>query len=98
MLKSSTSEKALLFLNNLAGDDLWEYGHEMLPEYQKTHIPHELFKYKPEFRNSRKSGVSITLAPYNLKGYGKIQIYGSRSFQLQLILSTSIIQSPFMGW
>jgi hypothetical protein len=76
MLKSSTPEKAVLFLNNLAGDDLWEHGHDMLPEYQRTHIPHELFKYKPGLKNARKSGVSITSAPYQLKGYGKIQIYG----------------------
>src|ERR1051325_1663110 len=77
MSKSSTSEKAVLFLNNLAGDDLWEYGHEMLPEYRKTHIPHELFKYKQDSKNVNKSsGVYITSAPYNLKGYGNIQLYG----------------------
>jgi hypothetical protein len=77
MPKSSTSEKAVLFLNNLAGDDLWEYGHEMLPEYQKKHIPHGLFKYKPDLRNDyRSDGVYITSAAYHLKGYGDIQIYG----------------------
>jgi hypothetical protein len=77
MPKSSTSEKAVLFLNNLAGDDLWEYGHEMLPEYQKTHIPDELFKYKLGSMNAYKAnGVHITSAPYNLTGYGCVQLYG----------------------
>jgi hypothetical protein len=77
MSKPSTSEKAVLFLNNLAGDDLWEYGHEMLPGYQKTHVPHELFKYKHGSKNAYKAnGVFITSAPYNLAGYGSIQLYG----------------------
>lgn len=77
MSKSSTSEKAVLFLNNLAGDDLWEYGHAMLPEYQKTHIPHELFKYKLGSKNAYKAnGVQITSAPYQLTGNGTIQLYG----------------------
>jgi hypothetical protein len=77
MLKSSTSEKAVLFLNNLAGDDLWEYGHQMLPEYRKTPIPHELFKYKPGSKKfSKPGGIAITSVPYQLKGYGEIQIYG----------------------
>lgn len=77
MPKSSTSEKAVLFLNNLAGDDLWEYGHEMLPEYRKTHIPHELFHYKSGVKSSYNShGIYITSAPYHLSGYGNIQIYG----------------------
>ena len=77
MPKSSTSDKAVLFLNNLAGDDLWEHGHKMLPEYQRTHIPHQLFKYKNGSRNAYKSdGVYITSAPYELKGHGIIQLYG----------------------
>jgi hypothetical protein len=77
MPKSSISDKAILFLNNLAGDDLWEHGHEMMPEYNKTHIPHELFKYKPSSKNAYKSnGVYVTSAPYELKGYENIQIYG----------------------
>lgn len=77
MPKSPTSDKAILFLNNLAGDDLWEYGHALMPEYQKTHIPHELLKYRHGAKNAKKSdGVYITSAPYNLTGYGNIQIYG----------------------
>lgn len=77
MPTSSTLEKAVLFINNLAGDDLWECGHEMLPEYQKTYIPHELFKYKPGLKDvSKPGGVYVTTVPYTLKGYGDIQIYG----------------------
>jgi len=77
MPKSSTSEKAILFLNNLAGDDLWEYGHELLPEYQKTSLPHELIKYKKGSRNAYKSdGIHLTSASYNLNGYRNIHIYG----------------------
>ena len=77
MSNLSKSEKAVLFLNNLAGDDLWEHGNEMLPQYQNTHIPHELFKYKQELNNvSKPGGVYITTVPYTLQGFGNIQIYG----------------------
>lgn len=73
----SIPEKAVLFLNNLAGDDLWEYGHDMVPAYQKTHLPHELIRYKLGKTDKPKTGgVFVTTFSYHLKGCGGIQLYG----------------------
>src|SRR4030095_16031854 len=77
MSKLPTSEKSILFLNNLAGDDLWECGHIMLPEYQKFSMPVEFCKYKASAKHAYHSaGIHLTSVPYNLSGYGKIRIYG----------------------
>ena len=72
-----TSEKSILFLNNLAGDDLWECGHRMLPGYQKFSMPMEFCKYKDSARHAYNStGIHITSIPHTLSGYGKIRLYG----------------------
>ena len=77
MPKLPAAEKAILFLNNLAGDDLWEYGNLMMPEYQKYSAPLEFFKYKGASRSGYNSeGVYITSVPYALNGHGKVQLYG----------------------
>lgn len=77
MSRSSAPEKALLFLNNLAGDDWWENGHLMLPEYEKYAAPLELFRFKRASRRRYTSeGVYGTSVPYTQNGYGKIQLYG----------------------
>lgn len=77
MSRLSAPDKALLFLNNLAGDDLWEHGHLMMPEYEKHAAPLELFRYKNAARRRYNSeGVYGTSVPYILNGYETIQIYG----------------------
>ena len=77
MPKLSTPEKSILFLNNLAGDDLWEYGHQMMPEYQKYSLPLELGCYKDSVKDEYHSaGIHLTAVEYNLSGYGEIQLYG----------------------
>jgi len=77
MSKLPTSEKSILFLNNLAGDDLWECGHSMLPGYQKYSMPVEFCKYKDSAKHAyHAAGIHLTSVPYNLSGYGKIRLYG----------------------
>lgn len=71
------SEKALLFLNNLAGDDLWEYSHLIMPGYEKYATPQEYFPYKESAKKNQSSdGLHITSLPYELRSDGKVQLYG----------------------
>ena len=77
MSKTPAPEKSLLFLNNLAGDDLWEYGHQMLPAYEKHAAPLELLRFKRAARGRYNSdGVYVTSVPYSLTGHGPVQLYG----------------------
>jgi hypothetical protein len=77
MPKLSTPEKSILFLNNLAGDDLWEYGHLMVPGYQQHSLPLELGRYKASVQSEYNSaGIHLTSVEHNLSEYGEIQIYG----------------------
>src|SRR5215813_12698402 len=77
MPKLPAPEKSVLFLNNLAGDDLWEHSHLMMPEYQKFSAPQEMFKYKNAVRgNYNSEGVYVTSLPYTLSGNGNVQLYG----------------------
>jgi len=77
MSNSPVANRALLFLNNLAGDDLWEQGHLMLPAYAPYSAPTELFPYKEQSKaKSRSSGLHVMSVPYNLAGHGIIQLYG----------------------
>jgi hypothetical protein len=77
MSNSPVANKALLFLNNLAGDDLWEQGHLMLPKYEPYSAPTELFPYKDKVKAASPSGgLHVMSVPYNLLGHGTIQLYG----------------------
>ena len=48
MTNLAIAEKIILFMNNLAGDDLWDYGHLMLSGCSEGEVPHELFHNKNE--------------------------------------------------
>jgi len=77
MTKLSTPEKALLFLNNQVGDDLWEKSHLLLSGYKKFETPQEFFPYKAPEKNNRPSrGLHIISFPYELRSFSRVQLYG----------------------
>ena len=73
MTKLAIAEKSILFMNNLAGDDLWEYGHLLASDWADNEPPHELFRFK----NGRKANynsdgiylTSVSLAGAHLYGF-----------------------------
>ena len=66
MTKLAVAEKTILFMNNMAGDDLWDYGHLLLSNWPKSSMPHELFKYKRGARaNYNSDGVYLTTISTN---------------------------------
>ena len=59
-------------MNNMVGDDLWDYGHQLLSRWSKSPIPHELFRYKEVAKESYDSeGVYLTTISTN-----GTQLYG----------------------
>lgn len=76
-MKLATAEKSILFMNNIAGDDLWEYGHLLVEDCPKFSTPHELCVYKSASRYKYDSqGLYMTLIPYTMGKNESIQIYG----------------------
>jgi len=72
MTKLAAAEKTILFMNNMAGDDLWDYGHFLMSGWPKPSTPHELFKYKRGARaNYNSDGVYLTAISTN-----EAQLYG----------------------
>ena len=70
-------QNAILFLNNLAGDDLWEYGHLILPGRDQHTVPLELLKYKDNAKNAyNPDGVYVTSISHTVDSVWKVQIYG----------------------
>jgi len=77
MTKLPFAEKALLFLNNQAGDDLWEYSHLLVPGSKKYETPQEFFPYKISVKDRQASnGLHVTSFPFDLRSFGKVQLYG----------------------
>lgn len=77
MSESHASEKAILFLNNLAGDDLWEHFHLMMPKYGSSSAPSELLRFTRTARDTNnRPGIHVTSVPYNLRRYGRVRLYG----------------------
>jgi hypothetical protein len=77
MTKLATREKSILFMNNLAGDDLWEHGHVIVGDCPEFSVPHELFKYKRSSRAAYNSeGIYFTSIPYMAGKNEKVRIYG----------------------
>ena len=72
MTKLAIAEKSILFMNNLAGDDLWEYGHLLVSGWDEDTAPHELFRYKSARRaNYNSDGIYLTSI-----SMGGSQLYG----------------------
>lgn len=77
MTKLAQTEKSILFMNNMVGDDLWEGGHLLIKNCPKFSPPHELFKYKSTARVAYNSeGVYLTSIPYAMNRNEKIHLYG----------------------
>ena len=61
MTKLAIAEKSILFMNNLAGDDLWEYGHLLASDWADNEPPHELFRFKSGRKaNHNSDGIYLT--------------------------------------
>jgi hypothetical protein len=77
MTKLAETEKSILFMNNMAGDDLWEGGHLLMGDCPKFSPPHKLFKYKRASRAAYNSdGIYFTCIPYSAGKSEKIDLYG----------------------
>jgi len=77
MTKLAETEKSILFMNNMAGDDLWEGGHLLMGDCPKFSPPHKLFKYKRASRAAYNSdGIYLTCIPYSAGKSEKIDLYG----------------------
>ncbi len=77
MPSSALPTKAILFLNNIAGDDFWDYGHQMFPSYEKFSAPLEMLRFKDSARAGYNSkGIHLTSVPYPTHRNGAIQLYG----------------------
>ena len=72
MTKLAVAEKTILFMNNMIGDDLWDYGHHLLSRWSKPEIPHELFRFKKGKKaNYNTDGIYLTTISEN-----GVQLYG----------------------
>jgi hypothetical protein len=72
MTKLVVAEKSILFMNNMAGDDLWEYGHFLMSDYPEDSPPHELIQFKGRAKaNNNSNGIHLTSISYD-----GIQLYG----------------------
>jgi len=72
MTKLAIAEKTILFMNNMIGDDLWEYGYLLTSNYSEGSTPHELFQYKRDAKaNNNSKGVYLTTITVN-----DTQLYG----------------------
>ncbi|MBK9927124.1 MAG: hypothetical protein IPP66_17795 [Anaerolineales bacterium] len=85
MTKLAETEKSILFMNNMAGDDLWEGGHLLLDDCPKFSPPHKLFKYKKVSRTAYNSdGIYLTYIPYRVGRNEKIDLYGFPFLPIQV--------------
>jgi hypothetical protein len=72
MTKLAIEEKTILFMNDMAGDDLWDYGHLLVAGRSQSSPPHELFNYKRgSTANNNSAGVYLTTISVN-----GVQLYG----------------------
>jgi hypothetical protein len=71
MTKLATEETSILFMNNMAGDDLWDYGHFLTSSHAED-SPHELVRFRGGVKsNNNLNGIHLTSIPYD-----GIQLYG----------------------
>jgi len=77
MTKLAATERSILFMNNMAGDDLWEQGHLLMGDCSESNPPHKLFKYKSTPKTAHNSkGIYLTHIPYIAENNTKINLYG----------------------
>lgn len=93
MTKLAIAEKTILFINNLAGDDLWDYGHLLASGWADDEPPHELFRFKSGRRASYKSD-GIYLTSISIEG---IQLYGFPFLPINVEPSDIEFPSPIEG-
>ena len=93
MTKLAVAEKNILFMNNLAGDDLWEYGHLLISGWGVDEPPDKLFRFKSGRRANYNSNA-IYLTSISMEG---TQLYGFPFLPIDVDPSDIEYQSPIDG-
>jgi hypothetical protein len=98
MTKLAQAEKSILFMNNMAGDDLWEGAHLLVKDSPKFEPPHELFKFKSSSRASYNSeGIYLTSIQYSNGISKKLNLYGFPFLPIDVNPSDIEYPTPFDG-
>lgn len=85
-------------MNNMAGDDLWEYGHLIAPGHSEFSIEHELFKFKSTSRAAYNSaGIYLTSFPYIEGKDEQVQLYGFPFLAIDVNPSDIEYPAPLSG-
>lgn len=72
MTKLAIADTSILFMNNMAGDDLWDYGHFLTSSDAEDSVSHELIQFKRGVKaNNNSNGIHLTSIPYE-----GVQLYG----------------------
>ena len=98
MNKLAQIEKTILFMNNMAGDDLMERGYLLTNNASESDLPHELFKYKNESSNGHGSnGIYLTSLEYSNGRNEKIHLYGFPFLHMDIDPSDIEYPDPISG-
>jgi len=85
-------------MNNMAGDDLWEYGHLIASDHSEFSVTHELFKFKSSARSAYNSeGVYLTSIPYTDGKSERHQLYGFPFLAIDVNPSDLVYPAPLDG-
>ena len=93
MTKLAIAEKSILFMNNLAGDDLWEYGHLLDSGWANSEPPHELIRFK-NGRRATYNSDGIYMTSISINGF---QLYGFPFLPIDVDPSDIEFPSPING-
>ena len=99
MTNLAQTEKSILFMNNMVGDDLWESGHLLMKGYPKSSPPHELFKYKAASKKTARNsdGIYLTSIPYIMGKADRFRLYGFPFLSIDVDPSEIELPSPVTG-